>query len=70
MPITQDRFADHATRARYPFRNMALEECAVFEPHEDWRRIARAAYMTAARHGMKFTVRRCNDERIRVWRIA
>lgn len=68
--ITRDPITHSARQSNYPFRNMALDECAVFESDADYVKIARAAHMTAARHGMKFTVRRCNDQRIRVWRIA
>lgn len=70
--LTKDPKPAHhaAPRQIYPFADMGVDDCAVFAEDGDFRKINRAAHQVGANHGKKFTVRRCADKKIRVWRIA
>jgi hypothetical protein len=67
--LTRDPVPEQSARNRWPFNKMAVGDCAVFESDADFLRINRAAHQVGVNHGKKFTVRRCNDRRIRVWRL-
>lgn len=58
------------SRTSWPFASMQVNDCATFPEDVDYKRCNRAAHAISTQKGWKFTVRRCVDRKVRVWRIA
>ena len=68
--LTNDPLPASRPRVKYPFSGMAVKDCAVFPADANFNLINKAAHQVGANHGKKFTVRRCVDGQVRVWRIS
>jgi hypothetical protein len=68
--LTNDPIPASRPRVKYPFSGMDVQACAVFPADANFNLINKAAHQVGANHKKKFTVRRCVDGQIRVWRIA